>query len=247
VVQVRLLPVSLAVVPTSVTVVPLQQASNAAVDVSGCSPGNDTEVPPPEWPLHARSSSLLPPASLRIPQLPVPSVVVHTSRVGSGVPQPQAAAGSHWHEASQNLPAPHWPVPHGGSHFSSPVTSPSPHTLRAKHSTVILSSSFRGRVPFGALATIETIPLPGPFGWLLVEPLIVVEQHCRANWRAWGSRRSAHLPRRPSAGRGRRSCSRHVSRPGRCRRRRGCREVVMAGPRSQGSPSAQTTTLFFCT
>jgi hypothetical protein len=108
-------------------------------------------------------------ASVTAPQLPTPSVVFHSNRAGSGVPQVQVLAGVHWQEASQSVPAPHCPWPQGGSHCSPPVTWPSPQTdghaaVRGTHLMVNVSSSLRGLVPLGARAVTPILALPGAFG-----------------------------------------------------------------------------------
>src|SRR5882762_3393319 len=72
------------------------------------------------------------------PQLPSSGVlVVKLRRAGSGVPQLQALAATHWHVSLQSCPAPQ-PVPHGGSHCSLLLACTMPSPQRAVVVVVVL-------------------------------------------------------------------------------------------------------------
>src|SRR5439155_1743824 len=112
----------------------------------------------------------VPPASLTLPQMPVPVPVVNMIFVGVPPVQLQAAAASNWQRPLQVCPA--GATPHGGSHGSSFSTTPLPHTAPAtcpttmaprcgSHLRTTLSASVLFDLPF---------PLEIPFSMTVALP-----------------------------------------------------------------------------
>src|SRR5437667_1764203 len=159
-------PTSAGAAPIMLSVVPLQHTVLTDDPMSGTTAGSGTALcPPPKkrfpqvrfpseqkppgqsvMTVHSMSALVppthvlgrtVPPASLTLPQMPVPVPVVKV--IFDGVPpaQLQAAAASSWQRPLQICPA--GAAPHGGSHCSPLSTTPLPHT-EAKVVVVVVAT-----------------------------------------------------------------------------------------------------------